>query len=72
LDAVTRPVFPLRLPTFQNGDRPFTSHAQIAEYKTGTQLGWHRDVPEFEFIVVVGRCMPDASATVSAGKGKEC
>lgn len=26
-------------------------HALIAEYKTGTQLGWHRDVPEFEIIV---------------------
>ena len=29
------------------------THALIAEYKTGTQLGWHRDVPEFEFIVGV-------------------
>jgi alkylated DNA repair dioxygenase AlkB len=28
-------------------------HALIAEYKTGTQLGWHRDVPEFEMIVGV-------------------
>jgi alkylated DNA repair dioxygenase AlkB len=29
------------------------SHAVVAEYKTGTQLGWHRDVPEFEFITGV-------------------
>jgi len=35
------------------------THALVAEYKTGTQLGWHRDVPEFEIIVGVslgGRC----------------
>jgi alkylated DNA repair dioxygenase AlkB len=28
-------------------------HALIAEYSAGTQLGWHRDVPEFETIVGV-------------------
>src|SRR5262245_2428347 len=35
------------------------THALIAEYKTGTQLGWHRDVPEFEFVVgvsIAGAC----------------
>jgi alkylated DNA repair dioxygenase AlkB len=34
---------------------PATSftHALIAEYKPGTQLGWHRDVPDFEVIVGV-------------------
>ena len=26
------------------------THAVIAEYQTGTQLGWHRDVPEFELV----------------------
>jgi alkylated DNA repair dioxygenase AlkB len=26
------------------------SHALIAEYATGTQLGWHRDVPDFEIV----------------------
>ena len=26
------------------------SHALIAEYTVGTQLGWHRDVPEFEVV----------------------
>ncbi len=29
------------------------THALIAEYKTGTQLGWHRDVPDFEIVVGV-------------------
>src|SRR5262249_14212643 len=29
------------------------THALIAEYKTGTQLGWHRDVPEFGIITGV-------------------
>ena len=26
-------------------------HATIAEYRPGTQLGWHRDVPEFEDVL---------------------
>jgi alkylated DNA repair dioxygenase AlkB len=26
-------------------------HALIAEYRAGTRLGWHRDVPEFGFVV---------------------
>jgi alkylated DNA repair dioxygenase AlkB len=26
------------------------THASIAEYRRGTQLGWHRDVPDFEVI----------------------
>ena len=29
------------------------NHALIAEYRTGTQLGWHRDVPDFESVVGV-------------------
>ncbi len=29
------------------------THAVIAEYKAGTQLGWHRDVPDFEVIAGV-------------------
>ena len=29
------------------------THALIAEYRPGTQLGWHRDVPEFEAIAGV-------------------
>jgi alkylated DNA repair dioxygenase AlkB len=29
------------------------AHAVIAKYETGTQLGWHRDVPDFEEVVGV-------------------
>jgi alkylated DNA repair dioxygenase AlkB len=29
------------------------SHALVAEYQPGTQLGWHRDVPQFEAVVGV-------------------
>jgi len=29
------------------------NHALIAEYRTGTQLGWHRDVANFESVVGV-------------------
>lgn len=29
------------------------AHALIAEYSAGTQLGWHRDVPNFEVVVGV-------------------
>jgi alkylated DNA repair dioxygenase AlkB len=27
------------------------THALVAEYGAGTQLGWHRDVPQFELVV---------------------
>ena len=26
-------------------------YAMVAEYAPGTQLGWHRDVPQFEMVV---------------------
>ena len=29
------------------------THALIAEYSPGTQLGWHRDVPNFELVIGV-------------------
>lgn len=35
------------------------THALIAQYPPGAQLGWHRDVPNFELVVgisLVGRC----------------
>jgi alkylated DNA repair dioxygenase AlkB len=35
------------------------THALIAEYAPGTQLGWHRDVPNFELVMgisLVGAC----------------
>jgi alkylated DNA repair dioxygenase AlkB len=28
-------------------------HALVTEYRPGTELGWHRDVPEFEIVVGV-------------------
>jgi alkylated DNA repair dioxygenase AlkB len=34
------------------------SHAMIAEYRPGTQLGWHRDVPNFDCIVGVSLSGP--------------
>jgi alkylated DNA repair dioxygenase AlkB len=27
------------------------THALVAEYRAATELGWHRDVPEFELVV---------------------
>src|SRR6185436_979214 len=29
------------------------SHALVAEYAEGVQLGWHRDVPDFEVVAGV-------------------
>jgi alkylated DNA repair dioxygenase AlkB len=29
------------------------THAMVAEYAPGTQLGWHRDVPSFELVIGV-------------------
>jgi alkylated DNA repair dioxygenase AlkB len=29
------------------------THALVAEYRPGTQLGWHRDVPDFEAVAGV-------------------
>jgi alkylated DNA repair dioxygenase AlkB len=29
------------------------THATVTEYRSGTQLGWHRDVPEFEEVAGV-------------------
>ena len=50
-------------------------YAMVAEYRPGTQLGWHRDVPQFERIVGVSlggvatmrptRCTPSTSWTSS-------
>ena len=35
------------------------THALVAQYPPGTQLGWHRDVPDFELVVgisLMGAC----------------
>ena len=51
------------------------THVLVAEYRPGTPLGWHRDVPDFEDIVGVSllsdavmqlRPYPPASATAPA------
>jgi alkylated DNA repair dioxygenase AlkB len=34
------------------------AHALIAQYLPGTQLGWHRDVPQFEIVVGVSLAGP--------------
>jgi alkylated DNA repair dioxygenase AlkB len=39
-----------RLAEWVNVPATNLNHALIAEYRPGTQLGWHRDVPEFEAI----------------------
>jgi alkylated DNA repair dioxygenase AlkB len=54
-------LYPLRSRVAQWAEVPEShfTHALIAEYRTGTQLGWHRDVPEFEIISGVslgGQC----------------
>jgi len=44
---------PLRQQAAKWGMLPIESlnHATIAEYQPNTQLGWHRDVPEFEMVI---------------------
>jgi alkylated DNA repair dioxygenase AlkB len=41
--------------TGEDGDRPVLAFTQalVTEYRPGTELGWHRDVPNFEVIVGV-------------------
>jgi alkylated DNA repair dioxygenase AlkB len=61
-DAEPVPAFlePLRQRIARWAGRPAAafSHALIAEYAEGTQLGWHRDVPEFELVVGVSLLGP--------------
>jgi alkylated DNA repair dioxygenase AlkB len=33
-------------------------HALVTEYRPGTELGWHRDVPEFELVVGISLAAP--------------
>ena len=39
-----------RIATWAGVPASLFTHALIAEYKTGTPLGWHRDVPDFEIV----------------------
>jgi alkylated DNA repair dioxygenase AlkB len=34
-------------------DAEVFGYALVSEYRPGTQLGWHRDVPQFEMVVGV-------------------
>ena len=34
------------------------THALVAEYRAATQLGWHRDVPEFDVVVGISLLGP--------------
>jgi alkylated DNA repair dioxygenase AlkB len=40
-----------RVAAWSGVDASQLNHALIAEYRAGTQLGWHRDVPNFESVV---------------------
>lgn len=42
-----------RIAAWTNLPASHFDHALIAEYRPGTQLGWHRDVPDFEVIAGV-------------------
>lgn len=62
-EAEPMPAFlePLRARVASWAVRPAAAftHALIAEYAEGTQLGWHRDVPQFELVVgvsLLGAC----------------
>jgi alkylated DNA repair dioxygenase AlkB len=48
-------LFPLRarIAPWSGIDESQYNHAFIAEYRQGTQLGWHRDVPDFESVIGV-------------------
>jgi alkylated DNA repair dioxygenase AlkB len=54
-------LYPLRerIAAWANVSASEFGHALIAQYQIGTQLGWHRDVPEFELVAgvsLVGSC----------------
>jgi alkylated DNA repair dioxygenase AlkB len=38
--------------------RPRSEDVLITEYRPGTALGWHRDVPEFEVVVGISLAAP--------------
>lgn len=62
LEAEPIPAFlhPLRRRVAEWTGRSAESFAQalVAEYAPGTQLGWHRDVPNFELVVGVSLASP--------------
>jgi alkylated DNA repair dioxygenase AlkB len=54
-ESIPESLLPLRarIAEWSGIDASQYTHAIIAEYRTGTQLGWHRDVPEFESVIGV-------------------
>ena len=44
--------------SFAEVDAAVLTHALVAEYRAATQLGWHRDVPEFELVVGISLLGP--------------
>ena len=53
-------LFPLRDEVANWVDIPAETfiHALISEYRSGTALGWHRDVPDFEVVVGISLANP--------------
>jgi len=51
-DAIPAELYPLRgrLADLMGVTPESIHHASVAEYAAGTQLGWHRDVPDFEIV----------------------
>jgi alkylated DNA repair dioxygenase AlkB len=51
-DAIPPELYPLRdrIAVLMGVEPQSIDHASVAEYAAGTQLGWHRDVPDFEIV----------------------
>jgi alkylated DNA repair dioxygenase AlkB len=47
-----------RVATLSGVPRTALSHGLVSEYRPGTALGWHRDVPNFELVVGVSLGTP--------------
>lgn len=62
--APAAPIAPFLLPLrdraagFVGAPAAELTHALVAEYRAATQLGWHRDVPEFELVVGISLLGP--------------
>ncbi len=60
-DPIPGFLLPLRrcLAQWAGMDETLFTHGNISEYRAGTQLGWHRDAPDFE--VVIGASLRGAA-----------
>jgi alkylated DNA repair dioxygenase AlkB len=52
-DPIPEFLLPLRrqLAQWASMDDALFRHGNISEYRAGTQLGWHRDAPDFEVVI---------------------